>query len=159
MTTKSWKNHPKKLLRIPQIHFFSLTASTAQMAQTDEFMFQNVAYWPTVYRTGIKILTCWSLLTLPHRLVRFDEGKLTVTLVTPSPFSVTFILLLWYFVATISCCFCSLAKASKASSRPIKENWLNDWIYHCTLWFDENCFHVIFIVWFMSFGTSVEWQI
>ena len=52
MTTKSWKNHPKKLLRIPQIHFFSLAASTAQMAQTEEFMFQNVAYWPTVYRTG-----------------------------------------------------------------------------------------------------------
>ena len=52
LTTKSWKNHPKKLLRIPQIHFFSLTASTAQMAQTEEIMFQNVAYWPTVYRTG-----------------------------------------------------------------------------------------------------------
>ena len=50
--SKSWKNHPQKLLRIPQIHFFSLTASTAQMAQTEEFMFQNVAYWPTVYRTG-----------------------------------------------------------------------------------------------------------
>ena len=29
-----------------------LTASTAQMAQTEEFMFQNVAYRPTVYRTG-----------------------------------------------------------------------------------------------------------
>ena len=26
--------------------------STAQMAQTEEFMFQNVAYRPTVYRTG-----------------------------------------------------------------------------------------------------------
>jgi hypothetical protein len=32
------------LLRIPQIHFFPLTASTAQMAQTEEIMFQNVAY-------------------------------------------------------------------------------------------------------------------
>ena len=31
--------------------FFSSTALTAQMAQT-EFKFQNVAYWPTVYRTG-----------------------------------------------------------------------------------------------------------
>ena len=30
---------------------FSLTASTAQ-TQTEEFMFQNVAYRPTVYRTG-----------------------------------------------------------------------------------------------------------
>ena len=52
LTTKSWKNHPQKLLRKTQIHFFSLTASTAQMAQTEEFMFQNVAYRPTVYRTG-----------------------------------------------------------------------------------------------------------
>ena len=33
------KTHPQKLLRIPQIHFF-LTAHTAQ---TEEFMFQNVA--------------------------------------------------------------------------------------------------------------------
>ena len=32
--------------------FFLLTASTAQMAQTEEFMFENVAYRPTVYRTG-----------------------------------------------------------------------------------------------------------
>ena len=24
LTTKSWKNHPQKLLRIPQIHFFPL---------------------------------------------------------------------------------------------------------------------------------------
>jgi len=46
------KNHPQKLLRKTQIHFFFLTASTAQMAQTEEFMFQNVAYRPTVYRTG-----------------------------------------------------------------------------------------------------------
>ena len=54
LPSKSWKNHPQKLLRIPQIHFFPLTASTAQMAQTEEIMFQNVAYWPTVYRTGNK---------------------------------------------------------------------------------------------------------
>ena len=53
LPTKGWKNHPQKLLRKTQIHFFPLTASTAQMAQTEEFMFQNVAYWPTVYRTGI----------------------------------------------------------------------------------------------------------
>ena len=52
LTIKSWKNHPQKLLRKTQIHFFSLTALTAQTAQTEEFMFQNVAYRPTVYRTG-----------------------------------------------------------------------------------------------------------
>ena len=34
------------------MHFFPLTASIAQMAQTEEFMFQNVAYRPTVYKTG-----------------------------------------------------------------------------------------------------------
>ena len=53
LPSKSWKNHPQKLLRKTQIHFFSLTASTAQMAQTEEFMFQNAAYRPTVYRTGV----------------------------------------------------------------------------------------------------------
>ena len=45
LPTKSWKNHPQKLLRIPQIHFFSLTFLTAQMARTEEFLFQNVAFW------------------------------------------------------------------------------------------------------------------
>ena len=33
LATKSWENHPKELLRIPQINFFPLTALTAQMAQ------------------------------------------------------------------------------------------------------------------------------
>ena len=51
--TKSWKNQPQKLVRKTQIHFFRLTASTAQMAQTEEFIFHNVAYRPIVYRTGI----------------------------------------------------------------------------------------------------------
>ena len=50
--TKSWKKHPQKLLRKTQIHFFFLTAWAAQTAQTEEFMFQNMAYRPTVYRTG-----------------------------------------------------------------------------------------------------------
>ena len=36
--------------------FVPLTASTAQMAQTEEFVFQNVAYRPTLYRTGDKAL-------------------------------------------------------------------------------------------------------
>ena len=52
MPTKSWKNHPQKFLRIPQIHLFFLTALTAQTAQTEKFMFQNVAFRPTAYRTG-----------------------------------------------------------------------------------------------------------
>ena len=48
LPTKSWKNHPQKLLRNTQIHFFFLTASTAQMAQTEEYMFQNLIHWTTV---------------------------------------------------------------------------------------------------------------
>ena len=52
MSTKSWKKHPEKLLRKTQIHFFSLLPWAAQTAQTEEFMFQNVAYRPTVYKTG-----------------------------------------------------------------------------------------------------------
>ena len=45
------KKHPQKLLRKTQIHFFPLTAWAAQTAKTEEFMFQNVAYRPTVYKT------------------------------------------------------------------------------------------------------------
>ena len=45
----------KKLLRKTQIHFFPLNALTAQTAQAEEFMLQNVAYRPTVYRTGVWI--------------------------------------------------------------------------------------------------------
>ena len=47
-----YKFCPQKLLSKTQIHFFFLTASSAQMAQTEEFMFQNVAFGPTVYNTG-----------------------------------------------------------------------------------------------------------
>ena len=49
---KSWKNHPQKLLRKTKIHFLFLTAWAAQTVQTELFMFQNVAYRTTVYRTG-----------------------------------------------------------------------------------------------------------
>ena len=34
-----------------QIHFYFLNAWAAQTAQTEEFLFPNVAYRPTVYRT------------------------------------------------------------------------------------------------------------
>ena len=53
LPTKSWKNHPQKLLRKTQIHFFPLLPWAAQTAQTEKFMFQNVAYRPAVYRTGL----------------------------------------------------------------------------------------------------------
>ena len=67
LPTKIWKNHPQKLLRIPQIHFFVLTALTAQTA---EFMFQNLAYWPTVYRTGILTSFCHFIRNHPQKLLR-----------------------------------------------------------------------------------------
>ena len=51
LLTKSWKNHPQKLLRNIQI-FSPIAAQTAQTNQTEEFIIQNVAYCPTVYKTG-----------------------------------------------------------------------------------------------------------
>ena len=46
LPTKSWKKHPKS----SSIVLFFLAAQTAK---TEEFMFQNVAYRPTVYKTGV----------------------------------------------------------------------------------------------------------
>ena len=44
------------MLRKTQIRFFSLLPPwAAQAVQTEEFMFQNVAYSPTVHRTGCGI--------------------------------------------------------------------------------------------------------
>ena len=51
-TWKVEKKHPQNCLRNTEIDFFSLLLWAAQTAQTEEFMFQNVAYRPAVYRTG-----------------------------------------------------------------------------------------------------------
>ena len=40
----------------PLFFLIALTAQMAQMAQTEEFMFQIVAYRPTVYRTGVRLI-------------------------------------------------------------------------------------------------------
>ena len=53
--TKSWKNPLKSCSEFLKSTFF-LTALTAQTAQTEEFLFQNVAYWLTVYRTGVSTM-------------------------------------------------------------------------------------------------------
>ena len=45
------KSHPQKLLR-NTIFFSSFLPLTGQMAQTEEFMSQNLAYRHTVYRIG-----------------------------------------------------------------------------------------------------------
>ena len=51
---KKLKKTPSKVSQKNSNPLFFLTASSAQTAQTEEFMFQNVAYRPTVYRTGVK---------------------------------------------------------------------------------------------------------
>ena len=60
LPTKSWKNHPQKMLRKTQIHFFSLLPSAAQTTQTEEFMFQIVDR--TGPRTILSVILwiCWA---------------------------------------------------------------------------------------------------
>ena len=55
LPTKSWKKTLKSCTEKLKSTFFCLTAWAAKTAQTEEFMFQNVAYRPTVYRTGAKL--------------------------------------------------------------------------------------------------------
>ena len=47
-----FKKPPLKVAQKNSNPLFFLNASTAQMAQTEEFMFQNMAYRPIVYKTG-----------------------------------------------------------------------------------------------------------
>ena len=42
----------------------ALPGETTKTAQAEEFMFQNVAYWPTVYITGTYIDSRYSLLSI-----------------------------------------------------------------------------------------------
>ena len=46
------KKTPSKVAQKSSNLFFL----TAQTAQTEEFMFQNMTYWPTVYRTGVRTI-------------------------------------------------------------------------------------------------------
>ena len=81
---KKLKKPPSKVAQKNSNPLFSLTASTAQMAQTEEFIFQNVAYRPTVYRTGVvrqsiiveKNTTGLVLFQLPIHLERFYSQDL-----------------------------------------------------------------------------------
>ena len=52
---KKLKKPPSKVAQNNSNPLFFLTAWAAQMAQTEEFVLQNVAYRPTVYRTGYDI--------------------------------------------------------------------------------------------------------
>ena len=50
---KSVKKKPSKAAKkILELIFFSLLPWAAQTAQTEECVFQNVAFRPTVYKTG-----------------------------------------------------------------------------------------------------------
>ena len=46
------KKPPSKVAQNSSNPLFFLTALTAHMAQTKDSLFQNIAYWPTLYRTG-----------------------------------------------------------------------------------------------------------
>ena len=50
LSTKRLKKPPSKVAQKYPKQFSPITAKTAQ---TEEFMFQNVAYIPTVYKTGL----------------------------------------------------------------------------------------------------------
>ena len=51
--SKKLKKPPSKVAQKNSNPLFFITAWAAQTAQTEEFMFQNVAYRPTVYKTGM----------------------------------------------------------------------------------------------------------
>ena len=53
---KKLKKPPSKVAQKNSNPLFFLIALTAQTTQTEEFLFQNVAYRLTVYRTGV--FTC-----------------------------------------------------------------------------------------------------
>ena len=56
LPSKSWKEPSSKVAQNNSNTLFSLSAWAAQTAQTEEFMFQNVAYRPTVYRSGTLVI-------------------------------------------------------------------------------------------------------
>ena len=61
LPSKSWKNHLKKLLTLAEIPSFQKFSYSAQTARMAEFMFPNVVYRATVYRTGVVVCTSFSL--------------------------------------------------------------------------------------------------
>ena len=70
------KKTPSKVAQKNSNSLFFLTAwaaQTAQTAQTEELMFQNVAYRTTVYRTGVLLLSLFlfTILEFSYNLIRF----------------------------------------------------------------------------------------
>ena len=59
LQTKSWKNHPQKLLRRTKIHFFfSLLPTQPKWPNEKNSCSKMCPYRPTVYRTGKGTLKC-----------------------------------------------------------------------------------------------------
>jgi hypothetical protein len=82
------KKPPTKVAQKNSNPRFSLTASTAQMAQTEEFMFQNVAFRPTVelgsnkkWEMGKKFVAFSEYLnfTYTYELLPFHESRIFTT--------------------------------------------------------------------------------
>ena len=51
------KFYAHKKLKKPPSKVAQKNSNTAPTAQTEEFMFQNVAYRPTVYKTGVQMIS------------------------------------------------------------------------------------------------------
>ena len=74
MPSKSWKNHLKKLLTLAEIPSFQKFFITAQTAKMADFMFQNMAYRATVYRTGVNLrMIFWCLQIFQKVNLFFDR--------------------------------------------------------------------------------------
>ena len=67
---KKLKNHPQKLLRKTLIHFFFLTASTAQMAQTGPIdqLYIELGLKPVTWYDWTYELPRWSLDSIDQKL-------------------------------------------------------------------------------------------
>ena len=53
---------PSKVAQKNSNPLFFLNAWPAQTAQTEEFIFQNVAYRPTVYNIGLNLMIIYALI-------------------------------------------------------------------------------------------------
>ena len=51
---KTWKNYLQKYIAYFSLIFFSLAGLTALTAQKVKYLFLNVAYRATVYKTGVR---------------------------------------------------------------------------------------------------------
>ena len=96
---KRIKKPPSKVAQKNSNPLLFLTASTAQMAQTEEFMFQNLAYRPTVYRTGGSSTSSRSVIDTPaqQRTPLFIHLAFSLEMIRRVKPDFFRIFLFWYF--------------------------------------------------------------